>query len=62
MTFSLLQGCDGQAIAVDLRTDVHHPHHRHPRLFHAHRRPHAAAGHSLAYVEKDREHLKKMCL
>lgn len=43
MTFSLLQGCDGQAIAVDLRTDVHHPHHRHPRLLRAHRRhPHAA--------------------
>ena len=42
MTFSLLQGCDGQAIAVDLRTDVHHPHHRHPRLLRAHRRhPHA---------------------
>ena len=43
MTFSLLQGCDGQAIAVDLRTDVHHPPHRHPRLLRAHRRhPHAA--------------------
>lgn len=43
MTFSLLQGCDGQAIAVDLRTDVHHPHYRHPRLLRAHRRyPHAA--------------------
>lgn len=43
MTFSLLQGCDGQAIAVDLRTDVHHPHHRHPRLLRAHRRhPHPA--------------------
>ena len=43
MTFSLLQGCDGQAIVVDLRTDVHHPHHRHPRLLRAHRRhPHAA--------------------
>ena len=42
MTFSILQGCDGQAIAVDLRTDVHHPHHRHPRLLRAHRRhPHA---------------------
>ena len=41
--FSLLQGCDGQAIAVDLRTDIHHPHYRHPRLLRAHRRhPHAA--------------------
>ena len=43
MIFSLLQGCDGQAIAVDLRTDVHHPHYRHPRLLRAHRRhPHPA--------------------
>ena len=41
--FSLLQGCDGQAIAVDLRTDIYHPHYRYPRLFRAHRRhPHAA--------------------
>lgn len=62
MIFSLRQGCDGQAISVDLRTDVHHSHYRYIGLFPAHRRPHVAVGHFWVYLRKNPEHLKNMCL
>ena len=43
ITFSIPQGNDGQATAVDLRPDVYHPHCRHLGLFRVYRLyPHAA--------------------